>query len=367
VNTRNRFATRNTRRIAAGFALVLSLAGSLAARPAQAQGPLIPNELSFSTVPSNGDVNPYGVAFVPAQYHAGGSLHPGDILVSNFNNSGNLQGTGTTIINLQADGTTSLFYQGVGLGLDAGLAILDHGFVIVGNVPTTDGTCATVGQGSLLILDKSGNLKLTLTDSNLLNGPWNLTVVPNAETPIVFVSNVLSGTITRINLQLTTTSVTVTGMKQIASGYTHACTAASFVLGPAGMAYDSVHDRLYVASTADNAIYAVNTATKRKNDGGKGALITADQVHLHGPIDLLLAPNGDLITANGDGFNADPNQPSEIVEFTTKGKFVSQFSINPNSVGGAFGIAIVPGPGKQFQLAAVDDVLSQLHLFTLNP
>jgi DNA-binding beta-propeller fold protein YncE len=347
VNTRNRFATRNTRRIAAGFALVLSLAGSLAARPAQAQGPLIPNELSFSTVPSNGDVNPYGVAFVPAQYHAGGSLHPGDILVSNFNNSGNLQGTGTTIINLQADGTTSLFYQGVGLGLDAGLAILDHGFVIVGNVPTTDGTCATVGQGSLLILD--------------------LTVVPNAETPIVFVSNVLSGTITRINLQLTTTSVTVTGMKQIASGYTHACTAASFVLGPAGMAYDSVHDRLYVASTADNAIYAVNTATKRKNDGGKGALITADQVHLHGPIDLLLAPNGDLITANGDGFNADPNQPSEIVEFTTKGKFVSQFSINPNSVGGAFGIAIVPGPGKQFQLAAVDDVLSQLHLFTLNP
>ena len=35
-----------------------------------------------STVPQNGDVNPYGVAFVPEGFHHGaGPLRPGDILV----------------------------------------------------------------------------------------------------------------------------------------------------------------------------------------------------------------------------------------------------------------------------------------------
>ena len=48
-----------------------------------------------STVPSNGDVNPYGVAMVDSPI---GNLYAGDILVSNFNNSSNLQGTGTTIV-----------------------------------------------------------------------------------------------------------------------------------------------------------------------------------------------------------------------------------------------------------------------------
>jgi hypothetical protein len=40
--------------------------------------------LSVSTVPSNGDLNPYGVAFIPHGFPAGGSLNAGDIIVSNF-------------------------------------------------------------------------------------------------------------------------------------------------------------------------------------------------------------------------------------------------------------------------------------------
>jgi hypothetical protein len=44
-----------------------------------------------STVPANGDVNPYGVALVPRTV---GKLVEGRFLVSNFNNSANLQGTG---------------------------------------------------------------------------------------------------------------------------------------------------------------------------------------------------------------------------------------------------------------------------------
>src|ERR1700746_3703555 len=53
-----------------------------------------------STVPANGDGNPYGVAFVPPGFPAGGMINPGDILVSNFNASSGLQGTGTTIVDV---------------------------------------------------------------------------------------------------------------------------------------------------------------------------------------------------------------------------------------------------------------------------
>src|SRR5579864_3985784 len=60
--------------------------------------------VNASTVPANGDVNPYGVAFVPEGVARGGKLHAGDVLVSNFNNSNNLQGTGSTIVAISPNG-----------------------------------------------------------------------------------------------------------------------------------------------------------------------------------------------------------------------------------------------------------------------
>ena len=57
----------------------------------------------------------------------------------------------------------------------------------------------------------------------------------------------------------------------------------------------------------------------------------------------MLAPNGDLITSNGDAVNPDPNQTSELVEFTPKGHFVGELSLDP-SPGGAFGLAVTTTP-----------------------
>ena len=55
-----------------------------------------------STVPGNGDVNPYGMAQVK---RTTGNLRAGHILISNFNNGSNLQGTGTTIVDVAPDGS----------------------------------------------------------------------------------------------------------------------------------------------------------------------------------------------------------------------------------------------------------------------
>jgi hypothetical protein len=321
--------------------------------------------LSVSAVPSNGDLNPYGVAFVPHGF-AAGKLNPGDVIVSNFNDSANVQGTGTTIVSISSSGQQSLFFQGEpGLGFTTALGSLKRGFVLVGSVPTTDGTCATIGQTSLLILDHSGSLVTTLTDPNLLDGPWDLTINDRGEQAEVFVSNVLSGTVTRINLRIPKNgNPIVEGMKQIASGYGHACNAAAVVVGPACLAYDAAKDLLYVASTSDNVVFAVPHARKTAGDEGTGSLVYQDNTHLHGPLGLLLAPNGDLITANGDAVNPDASQPSELVEFTSSGQFVAQFSVDPGQ-GAAFGLAVHVS-GNQIRFAAVDDATNVLDIWDLH-
>jgi hypothetical protein len=333
--------------------------------------PIIPNlpatpTFSPSTVPSNGDVNPYGVAFIPHNFVAGGAVHPGDIIVSNFNDSGNTQGTGTTIVRITPDAQTSLFFQGQpGLGFTTALGVVRRGFVFVGSLPTTDGTCHTIGQTSLLIIDRNGNLVTTLTDPNLLNGPWDLTIHDQGELAQVFVSNVLSGTVTRIDLRVPQHgNPIIEKMTQIASGFGTACSKAAVVVGPTGLAYDAAKDILYVASTSDNEIFAVSHARKTQSDQGTGALIYQDNVHLHGPLALALDPNGDLITANGDAVNTDTSQPSELVEFTVTGQFVGQFSVDP-SLGAAFGLA-VEASGNSERFAAVDDATNVLDIWDLH-
>ncbi|HKM53922.1 MAG TPA: hypothetical protein VJY33_10965 [Isosphaeraceae bacterium] len=322
------------------------------------------SQQTVSTVPSNGDVNPYGVAYVPANFARGGILNPGDILVSNFNNSQNLQGTGTTITRITPGGQTSTFFQGPsGLGLTTALGILQRGYVIVGNVPTSDGTSATVQQGSLLILNKEGQEVMNLKNSNLLDGPWDLTVVDHGSKANVFISNVLNGTVTRLDLKITNTKVTVQDMVQIGSGFQHRLDPAALVLGPAGSAYNAQTDTLYVNSMVNDAVYAIPHATRTKTSEGTGQLVYQDNVHLHGPMGLTFSPNGNLIAANGDGVNVDPNQPSELVEFTKNGQFVTELSVDPNN-GGAFGLAIGVRNGVT-TLAAVDDNTAQLKFYSL--
>jgi hypothetical protein len=82
-------------------------------------------DASFSTVPPDRDVNPYGVAIVPSDFPGKGKVHPGDVPVSNSSDSDNVQGTGTTIIDISPSGTQSIFFQDLGLsGLTTTLGVL---------------------------------------------------------------------------------------------------------------------------------------------------------------------------------------------------------------------------------------------------
>ena len=331
------------------------------------------NEQMVSTIPTSGlgagDVNPYGVAFVPQGFFPGGELKPGDILVSNFNDAANVQGTGTTIVRITPQGQQSVFFQGPsGLGLTTALGVLRSGFVLVGNLPTSNNG-GTIDPTSLLVIDSRGNLVSTLSDPTLLDGPWDLTVVDEFFVAEVFVSNVLNGTVTRLDVFVNPFDgkAKVLSKTQIAHGYSFRPDPNALVVGPTGLAYDPQRDLMYVASTGDNEIFAIPHPIFTKQDVNQGALIYQDPTHLHGPLGLVLAPNGNLITANGDAQNPGPSGTQNLlVEFTRDGKFVSQFQLDSGNPGGAFGLAVRSGNGNNIIFAAVDDDTNALDIWTVH-
>jgi hypothetical protein len=342
--------------------------------------PQLPATPTFNdtTVPRNKDVNPYGVAFVPPEFPAGGLLHDDDVIVSNFNNKKNLQGTGTTIVRAgRTEPPATVFFKDEDFpGFSTALGVLKKGFVLVGNVPSTDNTgmCmadsngvpTNVGPGNILVIDRHGRLVQKLTGGKI-NGPWDLALDDEGDTAKLFVSNVLDGTVVRIDLSVHDDGVSVERETRIASGYTHSCDPNAFVLGPTGLAFDAERDVLYVASTADNKIFAVHQAgsTCRDRDPGRGAVAVDDPTHLHGPLGLVRAANGDLISAQGDAVNAsdDPTQMNLIVEFKADGRFVDERQVD-TAPGSAFGVAL-DETCSELRFAAVDDGTNTVQIFVV--
>ena len=233
----------------------------------------------------------------------------------------------------------------------------------MGNLPVTypppPGT-PTPGNGRLQFFDRNANLILTLYDSGqemLLDSPWYLAINDQGGQAQIFVSNVLCGTVTRVIVSISSNNVMVLSKTRIGSGYTHQPNAAAVVVGPTGLAYDPDHDTLYVASTADNKIFAIPDAGHRSDDdAGTGFVVFADQQHLHGPLGLVLTPKGNLITDNGDAVFAGGTQ-NELVEFTPHGNLIATYQLDAGPPGAAFGIAITASQGS-VRFAAVDDDLN---------
>lgn len=314
--------------------------------------------LTASSVATNGDANPYGVAVVPVGFPSGGAITSGDVLVSNFNNAAGHQGMGTTIVSVAPNGTASTFFTAPGslgpVGLTTALVVLRSGIVVVGNTPTTDGTSATLSNGSLIFLDKSGNVLLNLQHSKLLQGPWNMTADDSSlHAPVLFVSNVLSGTITRVDLRVATKSgipsVTVKSLTQIASGFLHRTDPAALVVGPTGLLLAGKghgkggHDSLYVADTGSDSIQLVQNAGQSKTHQGIGSTIVSG-APLEGPLALARTPIGTIIASNGDA--AGPPQSlsniNRVVEIDPRRHaFVASLQLDTSGTAGAiFGIAV---------------------------
>ena len=319
-----------------------------------------------TTQPTNLDENPYGIVTVPKSV---GSLQAGDLLISNFNNSSNVQGTGTTIVQIppagndQNAGDASLFAQipstlpgpcPGGVGLTTALAVTNTGYVIVGSLATTDGQLDTAGAGCLLVLDPNGNVVETIS-GGMINGPWDMSATESGPVTTLYVSNVENGpvatstnpvdqgTVVRIRL-LTLPGITPIpfGERVIGSGFPELASSSAVVLGPTGSAL-AANGTLYVADTEANRIAAIPEASTRNDAVGGGGVTVSSGGDLNAPLGLTLAPNGDILTANGnDGLIVETNPH--------KGEIAN---IDTGFGGGSlFGLTVSPGVDGIY---AVDD------------
>ena len=318
-----------------------------------------------STIPDNGDLNPYALFVAPV---SSGMIKKGDVIVDNFNNVSNLQGTGGTILIIDpATRATRLFAKlprnlpqcPGGIGLSTAMAMLSSGWVIVGSTPSNDGTTATKGPGCLLVFDTNGKLT-TIWSGGQINDPWgNMAVVDNGDKATLFVSMagydlpgpdkrdpatgegvvVRKATILRLQLSIPPGALPkVTGRTVIASGFGEQAIKDVFLIGPTGLAL--VGSTLYASDAVGNRIVAIPDATTRSGTAGTGRVVTQGG-KMQRPLALIATPEGHLITSNAKNGEIVEVDPASGKQLAAQWVDANQAQSPPGN-GDLFGLALAP-------------------------
>ncbi len=338
-----------------------------------------------STIPDNGDVNPYAIIVAPVSV---GLIEKDDVLVDNFNNISNLQGTGTTIVRYRpSTKETKLFAQVPqklkdcpgGVGLSTAMTLLKSGWLIVGSTPSKDGTTRTKGDGCLLVFDANGRHVATWAGPTI-NGPWgNMATVDRGDAATLFISmagfdvpspDVIdpktqypvvknSATVLRLELEIPAGKPPVIQSQTvIAHGFSHRADLANFLLGPTGLALGA-DDTLYVTDGLDNEITAIAQASTRADSAGKGRLVTKDGL-LAWPLSMVMTDQGHLMVCNGKN-----GQVVEIDPIAGQQIYAHWLNANqaqsPPGNGNLFGLAMAPD-GKSFYY--VEDDINAIRIAT---
>lgn len=346
------------------FALVSVLVLGINAVQAQEPQGFLPSVRKLTTltttVPDNGDQNPYAIFVAPV---SAGKIQKDDVLITNFNNSTNLQGTGTTIVSYNpATKKLSLFAQlphelsqcpgGVGLG--TAMAMLKSGWVIVGSTPSNDGTTDTKGAGCLIVLDPNGKIADVWSGPNI-NDPWgNMAVIDNGSTATLFVSNAGFGvgsakgqppvvnlsTVLRLELSISEGKPPVIANQTVvAGGFGEQADKGVFLIGPTGLALGQ-DDKLYVSDAMGNRVSEIWDASTRTHSAGVGRTLTQEGLLMR-PLAMATAPNGHLLVINGQN-----GKVVEIDPVTGKQLYAKWINTNraqtPAGNGNLFGIAMLP-------------------------
>ena len=317
-----------------------------------------------STVPENGDQNPYALVVAPVTI---GKIQKDDVLIDNFNNISNLQGLGTTIVDYNPTTKKTSLFAVVprnlpacpgGVGMSTAMTMLKSGWVIAGSTPSNDGTTATKGDGCLMVFDANGKLAATWAGPDI-NDPWgNMAVVDNGTSATLFVSmsgfdvpdwhvrdpatgySVVVNKSTVLRLQLSIQPgkpPTITNSTVVANGLGQRANRDVFLIGPTGLALGA-DNTLYISDAQENRIVAIPDATTRTNSGGTGREITRGGL-LHRPLAMFMAPNGHLIVCNGQNGQVVEIDPVAGKQIVAQWVDINQAHSPPGN-GDLFGIAL---------------------------
>jgi len=283
-----------------------------------------------STVPANGEQNPYGldVAKVTA-----GKLDAGDLVVCDFNDSANVQGTGSTIIALHPHpgAATRFIAQDPSLlGCNA-LALAPNDFI----------WAAAFAANLNPIFSPSGALVTTLS-----GGPWHhpfgQAFSPHSGpfgSAAFYESSAADGSIVRINLPSFTFDV-------IARGFPVNGGVPGSILSPSGLNYEGKHDRLYIVDGTNNTLYVLRhvstipaggivvSGTTFSGPFRNRAKVVFSGPPLNGPISSALLADGHLVLGN----TLDPTGENLMVEVTPQGHLLDVKNVDTGAAGALFGM-----------------------------
>ncbi len=366
--------------VAATLALAVSSADQAEAQETQGFLGTIHKHITLSTtITDNGDLNPYAVIVAPV---TAGKIQKDDVLVDNFNNLSNLQGTGTTIIDYNPSTkkafTLAKLPQDLsqcpgGVGLTTAMTMLKSGWIIVGSTPSKNGTTGTKGPGCLIVLNSNGQLAAVWTGPNI-NDPWgNMAVIDHGSTATLFISmagfdipgfqvrdpktgysvTVDKQKVLRFELSIPASGPpTITSQTVIADGISARADRDVFLIGPTGLALAQDGSTLYASDALNNQVIAIPNATTRTDSAGLGRTVLKGGL-LKRPLALIMTPQGHLLACNavnGQVVEADP--------ITGKQLYAQWVDANPAQSppgnGDLFGLAIKPD-GKGFYYVE-DDV-----------
>jgi hypothetical protein len=333
---------------------------ALASDEAGYLGSIRRHSLVTSTVPSNGDQNPYAVVVSPV---TSGKLRQGDVMVDNFNDRNNLQGLGSTIVSIDPATKKLSLFAAIprhlpscpgGVGLTTAMTVLKSGWVVVGSLPSQDGTTRTKGPGCLIVLNNRGEVAGTIAGPNI-DGPWgNMAVIDNGDAATLFVSMtgfgvgapdgdppvVNKATVLRIGLSIPAGKPpVVTNQTVIASGLGEQADKDVFIIGPTGLCLHGT--TLYVSDAVGNRIAEIADAPTRTTSAGLGQDVTKDGL-LKRPLAMTMAGNGHLLVINGLNGQVVEVDPASGKQIYARWIDANKAQSPPGS-GDLFGIAMTPG------------------------
>jgi sugar lactone lactonase YvrE len=282
--------------------------------------------------PVTGGVNPYGLDVAKV---TSGPISKGDLVVCDFNNSSNVQGTGRSVLVIHpAIGSKPHHITDLAplLGCNA-IAMAPNGTI----------WAAAFGANDNPVLTSSGTLITALRQFHW-HHPFGEAFVPavNAHSvPAFYVSNAQDGSLVRVGV--TAAGFTFT---TIVTGFPVNGGAPGSILSPSGLNYQPNGDILYVVDGTNNALYSIAHISAIGANGIKvnglsfsgpqaaNAKVVFHGAPLNGPISSALLFNGNIVLGN----TLDPNGKNLMVEISPAGTLLAVKNVDTGAAGSIFGM-----------------------------